>query len=87
MLIKACCQNLVFIGHISMVMEMVVRRDIHEALNRYAISKLLEYAPEAMHGSIWDINAVDVLGSNLADLSSVTQIHDVHWAFGPGIDG
>ena len=59
--------------------------DVHEVLNRYAAQEALKYAPEAMHDGIWDLDAVEVYGSNIADLSpNVTQIHDIRWAFQGG---
>ena len=59
--------------------------DVHEVLNRYAAQEALKYAPEAMHDGIWDLDAVEVYGSNIADLSpNVTQIHDIRWVFQGG---
>lgn len=62
--------------------------DVYEVFNRYAAEEALKYAPEAMHDGIWDLNTVEVYGSNIADLSpNVTRVHDVRWAYGPGVNG
>jgi len=62
--------------------------DVYEIFNRYAAEEALKYAPEAMHDGIWDLNTVEVYGSNIADLSpNVTRVHDVRWAYGPGVNG
>ena len=62
--------------------------DVQEIFNRVAAEEALKYAKEAMHDGIWDLEAVEVYGSNVADLSpKVMQVHDVRWAYGPGVNG
>jgi hypothetical protein len=62
--------------------------DVQEIFNRFAAEEALKYAKEAMHDGIWDLKAVEVYGSNVADLSpNVTQVHDIRWSYGPGVTG
>ncbi len=62
--------------------------DVHEVLNRFAAEEALKYAADAMVDGHWQLDTVEVYGTNVVDLSpNVTQVHDIRWAYGQGASG